>query len=498
MGRDLVIGLDQGTTNTKAIALDRGGRIVAEAAMGIGLASPEPGCVEQDAMAMFGNCVACIREVVAKSGARSRHIAAIGIASQTETLIVWDPSTGNPVLPAMVWQCRRGAEEIAALEPSRSSIKQRTGLDLDPTFTAAKLTWVCIHRPEIARGLRDGSLLWGTVDCWLVWKLTGGRVYATDPGNASRTMLYDITRLAWDDELIALFGLGLGRLPECRPSSGGYGQTDPALFGLSVPIRAVMGDQQASLFGLGCFAPGDLKVTYGTGAFVWMNAGNDPAMAVPDGLIHTIAWQVGKPTYALEGFVMQAGAALAWIARHFAIDGGGEGVMGAAEAEAASGGVRLIPAFQGLASPWWQPDLRGALLGLSEATRKGHVAHAAAEAICFQVRAVLAAMGKAVPGARPVKADGGLTRSRYLMRMQADVLGRGLHISGYDGATAKGVAMMAGIGSGLWNDIDALRALPQDETAVEPASPAGWDAAYAEWMRSVDALIALQSGGAPR
>ena len=338
--------------------------------------SPSAGIVEQDAEAIFATAVACIRDAIAKCGRPVQHIAALGIANQTETLIIWDRATGKPVMPAMIWQDRRGADEIESLRDKAELIRARSGLDLDPTFTAAKLKWVLRNRPGIGAGLKNGRLLFGTVDTWLIWKLTGGATYATEPSNASRTMLFDISRLAWDPELIALFELDLASLPECRASNASFGRTDVALFGAAIPITGVMGDQQASLFGHGCFSEGEIKVTYGTGAFLWVNAGAKPPETDAKGIIRTIAWATDKPCYAYEGFVMYAGKIVDWLSTRLAIEDGAAGVLAAAEKFGNDDGVLLIPAFQGLASPWWQPSMRAAFLGLSESTSPGNLAQA--------------------------------------------------------------------------------------------------------------------------
>jgi glycerol kinase len=327
----IVIGLDQGTTNVKAIVLDAHGTVLAQATRPIATSAPAPGIVEQDAEAIFTTAVACVRDAIAKSGRSVSDVAALGIANQTETLIIWDRETGKPVMPAMIWQDRRGAEEIGALRDLSEMIQARSGLDLDPTFTAAKLRWVFHNRPEIAVGLKNGTLLFGTVDTWLIWKLTGGATYATEPSNASRTMLFDIARLAWGRELVELFGLKLPSLPECRASNASFGSIDPAFFGAAIPITGVMGDQQASLFGHGCFAEGEMKVTYGTGAFLWVNAGTKPPNTEAKGIIRTIAWQTDKPCYAYEGFAMYAGKIVDWLSSRLAIEGGAAGVIAAAQ-----------------------------------------------------------------------------------------------------------------------------------------------------------------------
>ena len=491
--RDIILGIDQGTTNTKVVAVDGEGRILGEAVRPIATSTPRTGFVEQDAEAMLANSVASIRELLERLALKPAHILCLGIANQTETLVVWDPQTGRPVIPAIVWQCRRGAEEFDTLRTDEtvSMVKARTGLDLDPTFTAAKLLWLNHHRPEIATRIGDGSLRWGTVDSWLIASLTGGDVYATEPGNASRTMLFDIDRRAWDEELAALFGLNLQAFPECRPSHARFGSTRSEFFGARIPITGVMGDQQAALFGHGCYRERELKVTYGTGAFLWMNAGARPPAMPGEGIIRTIGWQIDDPCYAYEGFVMYAGRILDWLAERLLIGGGGAAVAAEAEKSGASDGVLLVPAFQGLASPWWQPNMRAGLLGLSAATTRGHIAHAGLEAVCYQIRAVLDGIVAGSKDRLPlVKADGSMTRSRYFTRLQANVLGAPLFVSASDAMTPFGVALMAGLGAGRWRTLADLAALPRDGERIEPVSAADHQVSYESWSRAISLLIA--------
>lgn len=491
--RDIILGIDQGTTNTKVVAIDGQGVVLGQAVRPIATTAPEPGFVEQDAELMVGNILACISELLDRLSLKAAHVMALGIANQTETLVVWDQATGRPVMPAVVWQCRRGGEELEALrtEDTVRFVKARTGLDLDPTFTAAKLLWLKHHRPAIAAGISAGRLRWGTVDTWLVSSLTEGQTYATEPSNASRTMLFDIDRLAWDKDLVALFGLDLTRFPECRKSAARFGETSKALLGARIPISGVMGDQQAALFGHGCYEERELKVTYGTGAFLWMNAGVQPSSAPVAGIIRTIAWQFDEPCYAYEGFVMYAGKILDWLAERLAIPGGGASVAAEAEGAGTSAGALLIPAFQGLASPWWQPDLRAGLLGLSAATTRGHLAHAGLEAVCYQIRAVLDGIGRGSKESLPiVKADGSMTRSRYFTRLQASVLGAPLFVSASDAMTPFGSALMAGLGAGHWRTLAELRQLPRPGERVEPGDVAAYRTSFATWSKAVDLLIA--------
>jgi len=491
----IVIGVDQGTTNTKAVALDESGRVLHKAARPIATHAPQPGWVEQDPVLMLANVVDCVREVIGAAGRDAGAPVGLGIANQTETLVVWDRRSGEPVMPAVVWQCRRGEAELEELrsESTVALIRGKTGLDLDPTFTAGKLRWLFRHRPAIASGLRTGDYLFGTVDCWLVWKLTGGETYATDSSNASRTMLFDIGRLAWETPLLELFGLPIAALPEVRRSTGPFGRAQPEILGAAIPITAALGDQQASLFGHGCFEESQVKATYGTGAFIWLNAGDRADASCPDGLLRTVAWHLDRPCYALEGFVMSAGATLEWLAARLAIPDGGAGIVARAREAGSSGGVVLLPAFQGLAAPWWRPEARAALVGMSEATSAGHICHAGLEAICFQVRATLDLL--AASGRRPasVKVDGGPTASAYLMQLQADILQLPLEVAAFDSVTPCGAALMAGLGAGLWRTLDDLRGVVRSSRLVrpDPARAAAWDDAYRRWRETADAIVAL-------
>jgi glycerol kinase len=492
----ILIGIDQGTTNTKAVAIDASGRLLRAAARPIATRAPQPGWVEQDPRQMLANVVACVREVLAAAG--DSAVAGLGLANQTETLVVWDRRSGEPVMPAIVWQCRRGDDEIRALRDDRTValIRGKTGLDLDPTFTACKLHWLFRHRPAIAAGLRRGDHLFGTVDCWLIWKLTGGRVHATDSSNAARTMLFDIGRLAWDRELLDLFELSIADLADVRRSTGPFADTDAAMFGKPIPITAALGDQQASLFGHGCFEPAAIKATYGTGAFIWLNAGNHPDIAAADGLLRTVAWHLDEPCYALEGFVMYAGAILEWLAARLSIPGGGVGVVERAQQVGTSGGVILVPAFQGLAGPWWRPDARAALVGMTESTAVGHICHAGLEAICFQLRTLLDSIAESTGGnTELLRVDGGPTRSAYLMQLQADILQLPLAVSAFDSVTPYGAALMAGLGAGIWKSLADLCAALPDPTIVtpDPNRAADWSDACRTWRVTADAIVNLSS-----
>ncbi len=498
MAGDYVIGVDQGTSSTKALLIDRDGAVVADASRPIAVAHPEPGWVEQDPAAMVANVTACVEEVLAKTNTDAKRVAALGLDNHTETLVLWRKDTGEPVHPAIVWQCRRSAGECEALdnEKNRRFVRARCGLDLDPTFTATKLLWVCRNRPDIAEGLSDGSILFGTVDCWLVWQLTGGQAYVTEPSNASRTMLFRIDELAWDPELMELFHVRIAERPDVLPSTGPFGVCAAERFGAEIPLTGVLGDQQAALFGHGCHDEGELKSTYGTGAFVWMNAGPDYRPVDGAGYLQTVAWCLDRPTYAFEGFVMYAGAVLDWLVSQLGLADSAAEVAAKAERAGTSAGVALVPAFQGLASPWWAPNARAAVLGMSSATRGEEICHAALEAVCYQVRRVLDDMAEADVSRRgTVRVDGGLTRSEYLLQMQADILAMPVQRSEMEHTTPFGAGLLAGLGAGLWRDPAELKSLTGGGPVYRPRrqSAAGWSARYDDWCRAVDCVLSWPS-----
>jgi glycerol kinase len=470
---DFHLGLDQGTTNTKAVLIDQDGAIIAVAERRLGISSPQAGWIEQDPEEMVANCIAVMREV-ARPG-----IAAIGICNQTETLVVWDAKTGAPLMPAMGWQCRRSAADADAMRPHAETIAAATGLDLDPSFTATKLRWLFRTRPEIAARLRDGSALWGTVDTWLLWKLTGGKSYATEAGNASRTMLYDINACAWSPALESLFSLDLPCKPEAGDSTRSFGALAHDILGADIPVTAVLGDQQASLYGHGCLNPGDLKASFGTGAFIWRNTGDAPKLADRKGCLATIAWKRGAPTYALEGFVMYAGAIIEWLLKTLNLGDDPARVEALARTVPDSGGVALIPAFQGLGSPFWDANMRAALTGLSAATTPAHICRAGLEAIAFQTRAVLEAMG----GDHVLlSVDGGAARSALLMEMLAQTLSVPVRKAAHEHMAGYGVAMMARESGAPACSRKGLPP-PSRRTGKGPL-----DTAYGDWLQTIAAL----------
>jgi len=475
-----VIALDQGTTSSRAIIFDEGGRPVASAQQEFRQIYPRPGWVEHDPEELWSATLAAGREALAAARLGGRDLAAIGITNQRETTLLWDRRSGTPLHRAIVWQDRRTAERCRRLDAAR--IAEATGLVPDPYFSGTKLEWLLEKlRPRAA------DTAFGTVDTWLVWRLTRGRAHVTDPTNASRTMLYDIGAQAWSDELLALFGVPREILPEVRPSSGEFGTADAEWFGAEVPIAGIAGDQQAALFGQGCFGAGSAKNTYGTGAFLLMNTGATRVRSAR-GLLTTVACDArGRPAYALEGAVFIAGAAVQWLRDGLGLIADARETEALAAGVADTGGAVFVPAFVGLGAPHWESGARGAIFGLTRGTTKAQLVRAALEAMAYATREVLDAMvadsGLTLPDLR---VDGGAAANDWLMQFQADVLGLRVTRPGIVESTAMGAAGLAGLQAGVWRGAeDLLSARPI--TVFEPRRQilAGWD----EWKRAVAATM---------
>ncbi len=464
-----LLAIDQGTTGTTALVVDGRGRVVARGYAELPQHFPKPGWVEHDGEEIWETTLRAVHEALAavpagpadprpRAGgggrATSGGVTAIGITNQRETTLLWDRRTGRPVARGIVWQDRRTSERCAALRKSGAepSIARATGLRLDPYFSATKLEWLLRHVPHAARRASAGGLAFGTVDTWLLWNLTGGAVHATDPTNASRTLLFHLRRLAWDDGLLDRFGIPRSLLPEVRPSAGDFGVTRGVL-GIpdGIPIRGIAGDQQAALFGQGCVTAGGIKNTYGTGCFLMLHTGTRP---VPSraGLLTTVACGPrGEPAYALEGSVFVAGAAIQWLRDGLGI------LTDAAESERIArsvpdaGGTHLVPAFTGLGAPHWRPDVRGLWCGLTRGTTRAHLVRAALESIAYQACDVVEVMRReSKTRIRSLRVDGGATRNDFLMQFQADLLGIPIERPAMVESTALGAALLAGIGAGIW------------------------------------------------
>ncbi|HEX9549551.1 MAG TPA: glycerol kinase GlpK [Candidatus Limnocylindrales bacterium] len=488
---DLVLALDQGTTSSRAIAFGHDGRPVASAQRAFEQHFPEPGHVTHDPEAIWGSQLDAAREVVGEVGGPDR-IAAIGITNQRETTIVWDRVTGAPIADAIVWQSRITAPacerlRAAGLEPL---FRERTGLPLDAYFSGPKIAHLLDGVPGARARAERGELAFGTVDTFLAWRLTGGRVHVTDVSNASRTLLFDIGRLAWDDELLAHVGVPRTVLPEVVPTSGVLGETDASIFGLPIPIAALAGDQQAATFGQACLRPGQAKVTYGTGAFLLLNVGAVP-VASRNRLLTTVLWQLGAGgpvAYALEGSVFVAGAAVQWLRDGLrAIDASAD-VERLAASVTDSGGVAVVPAFTGLGAPYWDPDARGAILGITRGTGLAEIARATLDGIAHQVADVVDAM--AADTGRPLSAlrvDGGAAANDGLMQLQADLLGLPVERPVVTETTALGAAYLAGLAVGFWGDTSEVQSSWALERRFEPSMAAERRVSMRRtWTRAID------------
>ena len=487
MGR-YILALDQGTTSSRAILFDEEQNMVGVAQKEFPQLYPQEGWVEHDPMEIWSSQYAVMMEVIAKTGVSPADIAAIGITNQRETTILWERATGRPIANAIVWQCRRTAPLVDRLleEGLGEHIRKTTGLVPDAYFSATKIKWL-LDRVEGARErARQGEILFGTVDTWLLWKLTGGAVHVTDVTNASRTMLFDIHRLDWDDTLLQALDIPRAMLPEVRDSSAVYGCAD--LGGAKVPIAGIAGDQQAALFGQTCFAPGEAKNTYGTGCFLLMNTGETPCES-RNGLITTVAAGLnGRAEYALEGSVFVGGAVIQWLRDELRFLTESRDAEYYAQKVADTGGVYLVPAFTGLGAPYWDMYARGCLIGLTRGTRREHIIRAAQESIAYQVADLVQAMERdtGVP-LKALRADGGASRDGFLMQFQADILDRSVLRPVVRETTALGAAYLAGLAVGVWRDREELRGLWKRDAEFQPEmDPARRETLLQGWHRAVE------------
>ena len=487
------MALDQGTTGSRCIIFDKSGHAIASAAREFPQYFPHEGWVEHNAEEIWESQILCAVEALVKSGIAASEIAAIGITNQRETTVVWDKKTGKPVCPAIVWQCRRTAKACEALiaKGYGKMIKDKTGLAADPYFSATKLQWILENVPGVRARAEKGEVLFGTVDSYLIYRLTGGRVHATDPSNAARTMLYNIREMRWDEELLALFGVPAAMLPTVLPSCGVFGYTDPTLLGAAIPIAGVAGDQQAALFGQCCFETGSVKNTYGTGGFLLMNTG-ERAVPSEGGLLTTVGWQIGdRVTYVLEGSVFVCGAAIQWLR-----DGLGL-LKTASESEAVAatvkdtGGVYFVPALTGLGTPYWDPYARGTLVGLSRGTTRAHIVRATLEAMAWQTVDLLDTMKKDAALTVPaLRVDGGACANDLLMQLQSDFAALTIERPVCIETTALGAANLAGLAVGVFRDLDEIRACVAVERTFTPDLPdADRDRRKAEWHRAVERAL---------
>ena len=470
-----LLALDQGTSSSRSIVFDDEGRVVAQSQQELPQIYPQPGWVEHDPMQIWQGQLATARDALAKAGLTAADIRAIGITNQRETTLVWDRRTGRPIHHAIVWQDRRGEPLCVQLRKQghAAQVQSRTGLLIDSYFSATKIKWLLDNVPGARAQASRGELAFGTVDSWLLWQLTGGKLHATDVSNASRTMLFDIRRNAWDPELLALLEVPPSMLPEVLPSSAHYGATDAALLGAPIAIGGVAGDQQSALFGQACFRAGMAKNTYGTGCFMLMHTG-EQFQASANGLLTTSAAQTGHKTeFATEGSVFVGGAVVQWLRDGLkAIKGSGE-VQALAESVPDSGGVMVVPAFTGLGAPYWKPDARGTITGLTRGTTAAHIARAALESIAYQSAALLLAMSRdaIAAGGAPVselRVDGGACVNNLLMQFQADLLGIPVVRPAVTETTALGAAYLAGLSCGVYRSCEELSGLWQAERRFVP------------------------------
>jgi len=489
MPSPLLLSIDAGTTSIRAIVFDLAGRVVAGAQQEFGQHFPQAGWVEQDAEEIWATALAVVRRVLLEGGISADRIAAVGIANQRETTVLWERASGRPLHRAIVWQDRRTADRCEQLRAAGHEplVAERTGLLLDPYFSATKIAWLLDHVDGARAAAAAGALCCGTIDTWLLWKLTQGRTFATDATNASRTLLFDLRTQQWDAELLELFRVPRALLPEVRDSNGDYGSTDAALFGTAMPIRGVLGDQQAALVGQACFAPGMIKATYGTGAFVVMNTGAEIVRS-RNRLLATVAYRIdGVASYALEGSIFVAGAALQWLRDGLKL------ITNAAQSEAiaaqarGSRGVYLVPAFTGLGAPHWDPHARGAILGLTRDSGIGEIVTAALQSVCFQTRDLLAAMQRdGASSACTLRIDGGMAANPWFAQALADLLGVPVDRPRVVETTALGAACMAGLGVGVFSSPAQVAAQWACERRFEVQMDSGErDALYRGWEDAV-------------
>jgi len=484
-----ILALDQGTTSSRAIVFGHDGRVVSQAQREFEQIYPRPGIVEHDPEAIWQTQVTVAREALAASGLAAADIAAIGIANQRETTILWERSTGRPVANAVVWQSRvsLGICERLKSEGLEPLFRSKTGLLLDPYFSGSKIKYLLDARPELRAGAARGEILFGTVDTFLLWRLTGGRRHLTDASNASRTLLFNLHTLDWDSELLKLLEVPRAMLPDVLSSSEVYGETAGELFGAPIPIAAAIGDQQAALFGQNCFHPGTSKITYGTGCFLLLNTGARAASS-QHGLLTTVAWKRNQETvYCLEGSVFIAGAVVQWLRDGLGLIASAPEVSSLAASVSDSGGVYFVPAFVGLGAPYWNPYARGAILGLTRGTRRAHIARAAIESIAYQARAVLDAMRQdSGLSLRDVRVDGGAAANNLLLQFQADLLGVPVRRPAVLETTALGAAYLAGLAVGYWKDAAEMAANWALDREFLPAMPLEQrEKLYRGWQKAV-------------
>src|SRR5580704_1819676 len=474
MSDDILLAIDQGTSSSRAIGFSASGEMIAVEQQPFEQIYPNPGWVEHDAEVIWATVMSTSRRVLQQLGETKRTPAAIGITNQRETTILWDRRSGAPIYNAIVWQDRRTADRCRQLaaDHGEADIGRKTGLRFDPYFSATKIAWILDRVPGARQAAASGHIAFGTVDSFLIWRLTGGRLHLTDATNASRTALYDIAKGCWDESLCAMFDVPMSVLPEVRDSADDFGCTDETVLGQSLPIRGVAGDQQAALVGQACFAAGDVKSTYGTGAFLVLNTARQLVVS-KNRLLGTIAYRLnGVVTYALEGSILSAGSAVQWLRDGLGLISRASDIEALAAAAPHSGGVYLVPAFTGLGAPYWDPDARAAILGLTRASSRAEIARATLDSVAYQTYDLLDAM--AADGLRPetLKVDGGMSQNDLFLQRLADVLGMAIRRPAIAESTAFGAACLAGLGCGVYGSLQEIAALRRTETRFEPVASA--------------------------
>lgn len=485
-----ILALDQGTTSSRSIVFDQNGSILARAQQEFKQHYPKPGWVEHDPEEIWQTQLATARAALQQANVTANDIAALGITNQRETVVLWERKTGKPVHNAIVWQDRRTAPICEELRNSAlgKEIPQRTGLVADPYFSGTKIKWLLDHIPNLRARARQGDIAFGTIDSWLLWKLTGGKVHATDCSNASRTLLFNIHDIDWDRDLLSQLDIPAAILPRVRPSSGIFGLTAPDLFGVEIPIAGIAGDQQAALFGQACFTPGMFKNTYGTGCFLLTSTG-DQVIHSKNGLLTTIAWQIGngRVQYALEGSVFIAGAVVQWLRDELQLIKSAAEIENLAAQVQDNGGVFLVPAFVGLGSPYWDAEARGTIVGLTRGANRSHMARAALESIAYQSRDLAQAMQEdAGTPIAELRVDGGAVANNLLMQFQADILNTPVVRPAVTETTSLGAAYLAGMAVGYWRDLEDIAHHWQEEKRFAAQMPeADRQRLYQNWQKAV-------------
>lgn len=487
---EVILALDQGTTSSRAIVFDRTGRPMAQHNEELPQIFPRPGWVEHDPESIWETQISSARRAISAAGVSAADLVAIGLANQRETTVIWDRATGAPAYNAIAWQDRRTSRFCETLRSAGWSeiIREKTGLVIDPYFSATKLTWLLDNVDGLRRRAENGEVVFGTVDSYLIHRLTVGRLHVTDSSNASRTMLFNINTLDWDNDILHELRIPRAMLPEVRPSSGVLGMTDPSIFARPVPIAGIAGDQQAATFGQGCFETGQAKQTYGTGAFMLMNVGLAPKPSL-HGLLSTIAWNIdGRVSYALEGAIFATGATVQWLRDGLGIIGDASETEALATSVDSTGGVYLVPAFAGLGAPYWDADARGTIVGLTRGSGRAEIVRAALESVAYQTRDILEAM-QADSGVtvKELRVDGGMVANDFLMQFQADILDRPVERPRVSETTALGAAYLAGLAVGFWGDQqEIVRNWSLGRRFRPEMDASSRESLYQGWQRAVD------------